>query len=38
MPRCWPVPGIDDLEPQQRVRLTITQGPRGPQATNVELI
>ena len=30
--------GLDDLEPQQRVRLTITEGPRGPQATNVELI
>ena len=30
--------GLDDLEPQQRVRLTITQGPRGPQATNIELI
>jgi len=30
--------GLDDLEPQQRVRLMITQGPRGPQATSVELI
>ena len=30
--------GLDDLEPQQRVRLMIVQGPRGPQATNVELI
>ncbi len=30
--------GLDDLEPQQRVRLMITQGPRGPQATAVELI
>ena len=30
--------GLDDLEPQQRVRLEITQGPRGPQATSVELI
>jgi CspA family cold shock protein len=30
--------GLDDLEPQQRVRLWITQGPRGPQATNIELI
>ena len=30
--------GLDDLEPQQRVRLMITQGPRGPQATSIELI
>ena len=30
--------GLDDLEPQQRVRLMTTQGPRGPQATSVELI
>ncbi len=30
--------GLDDLEPQQRVRLLISQGPRGPQATAVELI
>ena len=30
--------GLDDLESQQRVRLMITQGPRGPQATNIELI
>ena len=30
--------GLDDLEPQQRVRMEITQGPRGPQATNIELI
>ena len=30
--------GLDDLEPQQRVRMEITQGPRGPQATSVELI
>ena len=30
--------GLDDLEPQQRVRMMITQGPRGPQATSIELI
>ena len=30
--------GLDDLEPQQRVRMETTQGPRGPQATSIELI
>ena len=30
--------GLDDLEPQQRVRMEITQGPRGPQATSIALI
>lgn len=30
--------GCDHLEPQQRVRLQIVQGSRGPQATSVEVI
>ena len=30
--------GLNDLGPQQRVRLSIAQGPRGPQATSVELL
>ncbi len=30
--------GVMDLEPDQRVRMTVRQSPRGPQATNIETI